>query len=107
MIGHPRRRDLVACDGTVAAALAASFFRVRLADGRLVVCRPCGKMQLNRINVAVGDFVIVEAASCDLSRGRITCRYHGDKPVVRPRRRRTGRGGKARPEFAEHYGDVA
>jgi translation initiation factor IF-1 len=102
IVGHAVRGGaLIACDGTVAAALAASFFRVLLDSGREVVCRPCGKMQLHKIAIVCGDRVVVELSAGGLSegaQGRIAFRYTGDVPVSKPRHRRVRREGKARKE---------
>jgi translation initiation factor IF-1 len=70
MIGYATRGgQLITCDGTVAAALAASFFSVLLDSGQEVVCRPCGKMRLNKIMIVRGDRVVVELSAGGLSGG--------------------------------------
>jgi translation initiation factor IF-1 len=96
MIGHSLRGDLIACDGTVSAALPASFFVIRLDNGQQVTCRPSGRMQLHRIAIVTGDRVAVEVTAGCFSHGRITYRYTGEAPVIKRRHRRAKREGRTR-----------
>ena len=94
-----RGGDLLALDATVVAPLAASNFRVALDDGRLLLCRPSGKMQRGHVAVVAGDRVCVVVSPDDTSRGRIVHRYMGEAPVAKARRRRAWREGRAPVEM--------
>ncbi len=62
-------------EGVISEALPNTMFRVKLADGREVVCHLSGKMRLNYIKVMPGDKVDVEMTPYDQARGRIIFRY--------------------------------
>lgn len=62
-------------EGVISEALPNTMFRVKLADGREVICYLSGKMRLNYIKVMPGDKVDVEMTPYDLTRGRIIFRY--------------------------------
>jgi len=61
-------------EGIVAEALPNTLFRVKLADGRVVLCHLSGKMRINYIRILPGDKVKVEMTPYDLTKGRITYR---------------------------------
>ncbi|HUV46648.1 MAG TPA: translation initiation factor IF-1 [Candidatus Bathyarchaeia archaeon] len=61
-------------DGKVVEALPNTMFRVKLEDGRLLLCTLSGKMRIYRIRVLPGDDVKVETTPYDEKRGRITYR---------------------------------
>jgi len=61
-------------DGKVVEALPNTMFRVKLEDGRLLLCTLSGKMRIYRIRVLPGDEVKVETTPYDEKRGRITYR---------------------------------
>ena len=109
MIAHQQRDgSLVTCNALVTAILAGGCFRVMLDDGHLATCRPSGRMQLGRINIAVGDGVVCEFAAGSFEKGRITFKFDGDGLVLKPRHRRKWRGGRARQFDEQIYkGDVA
>ena len=58
--------------GTVEENLPNTMFRVRLEDGRLVLCHLSGKMRINYIKIMPGDRVRVETTPYDKTKGRIT-----------------------------------
>ena len=60
--------------GTVEENLPNTMFRVRLEDGRLVLCHLSGKMRINYIKIMPGDRVRVETTPYDKTKGRITYR---------------------------------
>ena len=62
-------------DGEITETLPNTMFRVKLEDGRLVLCLLAGKMRLHRIKVMPGDKVKVELTPYDETRGRIIYRY--------------------------------
>ena len=85
----PRRRDVSAVDGAVAAVkeetiemdatvvepLPNAMFKVRLQTGQDVLAYTSGKMRKFYIRILIGDRVRVELSPYDLTRGRITFRY--------------------------------
>lgn len=61
-------------EGTVAECLPNTLFRVKLTDGRIILCHLSGKMRINFIRILPGDKVKVEMTPYDLTKGRITYR---------------------------------
>ncbi|MDO8551603.1 MAG: translation initiation factor IF-1 [bacterium] len=62
-------------EGEVTEALPNTFFRVKLDDGRVVLCHLSGKMRKNYIRILPGDRVKLEMTPYDQEKGRITYRY--------------------------------
>lgn len=62
-------------DGEVLEALPNTLFRVKLADGSLVLCHLSGKMRMHFIKILPGDKVKIEMTPYDKGRGRIMFRY--------------------------------
>ncbi len=60
--------------GQVTEALPNTLFRVKLTDGRIILCHLSGKMRINYIKIMPGDQVKVEMTTYDLTKGRITFR---------------------------------
>lgn len=60
--------------GRVIETLPSLHFRVRLDDGREVLCHLAGKLRLFRIKILPGDQVTVEMSPYDEKRGRIVYR---------------------------------
>jgi translation initiation factor IF-1 len=60
--------------GTVIEALPSTNFRVRLDDGKEVLCHLAGKLRIYHIKILPGDKVTVEMSPYDERRGRITYR---------------------------------
>lgn len=67
--------DIVEIDGTVAAALPNTMFRVELGDGRTVLATLRGKMRRAYVRIFPGDRVKVEMTPYDEQRGRIVYKY--------------------------------
>jgi translation initiation factor IF-1 len=61
-------------EGEVLEALPNTMFRVKLEDGRLLLCTLSGKMRINRIHVLPGDKVKLETTPYDETKGRIVYR---------------------------------
>ncbi len=61
-------------EGVVAESLPNTLFRVKLPDGRIVLCHLSGKMRINYIRILPGDKVKIEMTPYDLTKGRITYR---------------------------------
>ena len=60
--------------GTVLEALPNTLFRVKLDDGREILCHLSGKMRINYIKIMPGDAVKLEMTPYDPGKGRITYR---------------------------------
>lgn len=63
--------------GEVFESLPDANFRVKLTDGREVLCHLAGKLRMFRIKVLTGDKVTVEMSPYDEKKGRIV--YRGKK----------------------------
>lgn len=61
-------------EGVVEEALPSTLFRVRLADGALVLAHLAGRLRLHFIRVLPGDRVRVELSPYDETKGRIVHR---------------------------------
>jgi translation initiation factor IF-1 len=62
-------------EGVVTEALPNTMFRVKLNDGRLILCHLSGKMRIHYIKVMPGDKVKLEMTPYDETKGRIVYRY--------------------------------
>lgn len=62
-------------DGEVTEVLPATTFRVRLANGHVILSHLSGKMRMFRIRLLLGDKVKVQMTPYDLTKGRIIYRY--------------------------------
>lgn len=69
MIKKPSRKT-----GRVIEALPSTNFRVRLDDGKEVLCHLAGKLRMYKIKILAGDKVTVEMSPYDPTRGRIVYR---------------------------------
>ena len=66
---------VIELEGTIIEALPNAMFRVELTNGHKVLATISGKMRQHYIRILLGDRVLVEVSTYDLSRGRITYRY--------------------------------
>jgi len=62
-------------EGVVTEALPNTLFRVKLDDGKIVLCHISGKMRMNFIKILPGDKVKLEMTPYDKTKGRITYRF--------------------------------
>ncbi|MBI1919227.1 translation initiation factor IF-1 [Candidatus Microgenomates bacterium] len=62
-------------EGEVVEALPNTLFRVKIADGGIVLCHLSGKMRIHYIRILPGDKVKLEMTPYDKTKGRITLRY--------------------------------
>lgn len=60
--------------GQVIEALPNTMFRVKLNDGKIILCHLSGKMRINYIKIMPGDMVKLETTPYDLTKGRIIFR---------------------------------
>ena len=60
--------------GTVVENLPNTLFRVRLEDGKIILCHLSGKMRIHYIKIMPGDSVKLEMTPYDPAKGRITYR---------------------------------
>lgn len=61
-------------DGEVLENLPNTMFRVKLFDGKVILCTLSGKMRMNYIRILPGDKVRVEMTPYDDTKGRIVYR---------------------------------
>jgi len=70
----PKEKKIEA-EGVVTEALPNTMFRVKLKDGKLILCHLSGRMRRYHIKVMPGDEVKLEMTPYDEKRGRIVYRY--------------------------------
>lgn len=61
-------------EGEVVESLPNTLFRVKLPNGRIVLCHLSGKMRLHYIKIMPGDKVKLEMTPYDATKGRIVYR---------------------------------
>ncbi len=61
-------------EGIVTESLPGTLFRVKLVDGRIILCHLSGKLRQNFIRIIPGDKVRLEMTPYDPHKGRITWR---------------------------------
>jgi len=61
-------------EGEVTECLPSTLFRVKLTNGRIVLCHLSGKMRLHFIRILPGDKVRLEMTPYDATKGRIVYR---------------------------------
>lgn len=61
-------------EGEVVECLPNTLFRVKLPNGRIVLCHLSGKMRIHFIRIMPGDKVRIEMTPYDATKGRITYR---------------------------------
>ncbi len=67
-------KKILRFQGQVYESLPNANFRVRLSDGREVLCHLAGKLRMYRIKILNGDTVTVEMSPYDEKKGRIVYR---------------------------------
>lgn len=70
-----KQKNIIEMKGRVLETLPDARFRVKLENGHTVLATLCGRMQMNKIRVLVGDIVTIEFTPYDLSKGRVTRRH--------------------------------
>lgn len=70
----PESKDVVETEAVVLETLPSAMFKVKLANGRVILAHISGRMRMNFIRILPGDKVKLELSPYDLSRGRIIYR---------------------------------
>jgi len=73
-MNQPTMAQVIEVEGEVVETLPNTLFRVKLPNGRLVLCHLSGKMRLNFIRLMPGDRVRIEMTPYDGTKGRIVYR---------------------------------
>ena len=68
------KEEPIEVEGVVVEPLPNAMFRVKLANGHVVLAHISGKIRMHYIRILPGDKVTVELSPYDLNRGRITYR---------------------------------
>ncbi|NLI40895.1 MAG: translation initiation factor IF-1 [Caldisericales bacterium] len=67
-------KDVIETEAVVLETLPSAMFKVKLANGRVILAHISGRMRMNFIRILPGDRVRIELTPYDLSRGRIIYR---------------------------------
>ena len=70
-----QKQAKIELEGEVTETLPNTLFRVKLSDGRIVLCYLSGKMRINYIRIMPGDRVRLEMTPYDETKGRIVYRF--------------------------------
>lgn len=73
------KEDLLEVDGTVVEVLPNAMFKVKLENDVIIDAHVSGKIRMNYIRILPGDRVTVAISPYDMTRGRITYRFKGQK----------------------------
>lgn len=63
--------DLIEVQGEIVETFRGGVFKVVTENNSEVICQPSGKMRVNKINLIVGDKVLIQVSPYDLSKGRV------------------------------------
>ncbi len=66
--------NVIETEAVVLETLPSAMFKVKLANGRVILAHISGRMRMNFIRILPGDSVKIELTPYDLSRGRIIYR---------------------------------
>lgn len=66
--------NIIEVEGKIVEVLPGGLFRVELTNKHTVTAHVSGKIRINNIRILLGDTVVVELSTFDLTRGRITYR---------------------------------
>jgi translation initiation factor IF-1 len=66
------RKDAIEAEGRIVEILAATLFRVELANGHRLLAHVSSKRRLAFQHTSLGDMVKVEMSPYDMTRGSIT-----------------------------------
>ncbi|MFU2158860.1 MULTISPECIES: translation initiation factor IF-1 [Caldisericum] len=68
------KEQVIEAEGIVVETLPGTMFKVKLANGKVVLATISGKMRLNFIKILPGDRVKLEFSPYDLTKARIVYR---------------------------------
>jgi translation initiation factor IF-1 len=68
------KEEAISSDGIIEEVLPNAMFRVKLAQGPIVLGHISGRMRQNKIQILTGDRVRIEMSPYDLSKCRIVYR---------------------------------
>jgi translation initiation factor IF-1 len=68
------KEEAISSDGIIEEVLPNAMFRVKLAQGPIVLGHISGRMRQNKIQILAGDKVRIEMSPYDLSKCRIVYR---------------------------------
>ena len=68
------KEGIIEVEGEVTELLPNTKFRVKLANGHIILAHISGKMRMHFIKILPGDKVLVEISKYDLDKGRIIYR---------------------------------
>lgn len=68
------KEEAITAEGTIEEVLPNAMFRVKLAQGPIVLGHISGRMRQNKIQILTGDRVRLELSPYDLSKCRIVYR---------------------------------
>ncbi len=77
------KNDCITSEGVIVDVLPGTMFRVKLANGHVLLAHISGKMRKNFIRIVPGDRVTVEISPYDLTKARITFRHAESPPPPR------------------------
>ena len=69
-----QKEEAIELEGTIAAVLAGTMFRVKLKNGHQVLAHISGKMRKKFIRLVIGDNVKIEMSPYDSDKARIVYR---------------------------------
>ncbi len=69
-----QNEEAIELEGTIAAVLAGTMFRVKLRNGHEVLAHISGKMRKKFIRLVIGDAVKIEMSPYDMDKARIVYR---------------------------------
>ena len=68
------KEDQISSDGIIEEVLPNAMFRVKLAQGPIILGHISGRMRQNKIQILTGDKVRIEMSPYDLTKCRIVYR---------------------------------
>ena len=68
------KEDQISSDGVIEEVLPNAMFRVKLAQGPIILGHISGRMRQNKIQILTGDRVRIEMSPYDLTKCRIVYR---------------------------------
>ncbi len=67
-------REVIETEAVIVETLPSAMFKVKLANGKIILAHVSGRMRKYFIRILPGDRVRIELSPYDLSRARITYR---------------------------------